>query len=52
MFKYLTFFLENLTRVLGLAGVAFQAPASDLAGNGEIEEGDDGEKDEKVKGIE
>ena len=30
VFKYLTFFLENLTRVLGLAGVAFQAPAIDL----------------------
>ncbi|MCI8715181.1 MAG: MBOAT family protein [Oscillospiraceae bacterium] len=30
VFKYLTFFLENLTRALGLAGVAFQAPAIDL----------------------
>ena len=26
LFKYLTFFLENLSRVLGLAGIAFQAP--------------------------
>jgi len=30
LFKYLAFFLESLARVLGLLGVAFQAPAVDL----------------------
>ena len=30
LFKYLSFFLENLTRVLGWAGIAFQAPAINL----------------------
>ena len=30
VFKYLTFFLENLARLLGLAGVVFTAPVVDL----------------------